>query len=494
VLLSDDSYISGLVQDPVNDDRLYVLMHRWGGGDKIVRLTSKDRWQTWEQTLLVETDAFYRIYDLIETRGSDGTRIVAGTSTGLHTADELGTEWTRETQSGRQMPVLAVAPTNPDRVFTQNNRNVWISDSGYDELVKMDDLRQRRQVMCTNVILDLEVDPDDENVLYGATGAGIWMQPDAHVPVDDADQDAISLSWTPLARTDQGLRDEYVWSVAFDPTDPTHNTLLAGTRSAGLFESRDRGHSWRPAPILMSSLAPTLDVQDIAFLGKGAFAASSAGVLYRPHPRTAWRTAFPGDRISDLASGASGVRRVYAAGERGLYRSRNLGRRWEALPISVEPPHSVVLETVSADGRHHLWVSEHGRGLYRVSTTITAEPGDDPQSAVLSWTEDDAEQIGGYLLYYGRDPDRLRGRNASEGRSPIRLEAGTSATLSGLDLTGRPLYVALRAIGRNGQKGPLGLPLRIQFEPEPPAPGPGGSGGPTEPLMHLMEKPRLPEP
>jgi hypothetical protein len=295
---------------------------------------------------------------------------------------------------------------------------------------------------------------------------------------------------------EDGLRDEYVWSLGFDPLDRTHNTMLAGTRSGGIYQSRDRGLSWFPMPILMTAETRVLDVQDIEFQGKRAFAASSAGVLYRPHPRSGWRTAFPGDRISDLAAGASGYRRVYAAGERGLYRTVSGGRRWEALPISVRAPHSVVLETVGEDGRHHLWVSEHGRGLYRVSTTVTAVPGPNPNSASLSWTEDDADEIRGYLLHYGRDPDRFRGRGAKEGVSPIRLKAVTNATLTGLDFTTKPVYVALQAIGRNGRRGPMGLPLAIQLEPSAPdpVPLPGGNGGDDVPRVHLMEKPRLPEP
>jgi hypothetical protein len=109
-------------------------------------------------------------------------------------------------------------------------------------------------------------------------------------------------------------------------------------------------------------------------------------------------------------------------------------------------------------------VPDFSAGLYQISTTMTARPGANAQSVLLSWSEDPNQvPLAGYELYYGADPDLLDGTGAAEGDSPIALGPATAATLSGLGFQSGPVYVALKARGADGQIGPMGLPLRIDF-------------------------------
>ena len=484
VLLAEPAYfLHHMFQDPADADAFYLMANGdTATGSRIYRVSSADGWTTWSVSVIADTSNTFQIYDLLETRGSDGHRIAAGTTSGVWLGDELGAGFANVAYVGAiQAPALAVAPSDPDRVFAKHGRNVLIDTDGFDGglgfdgLDEMDWQLDRRSIMCTSVFHDLQVDPDDPELLYVATGAGIWSNPQARPPLDDADRTTISLSWSSLARVPQGLIDEYVWSLAFDPLDLTHDTMLAGTRSGLIFESFNRGLSWGPSPAAVTPEFATelRDIRDFAFLGTRSYAASAAGVLTRKLPGAPWIASLSGERVADLAAGASGDRRVYAAGESGLHRTTDAGFTWETLPLTPQPPYRVVMETTSRDGRHHLWVPDAGRGLYRVSTTMTARPGVSPISVIVEWSEDDA--VPGYLLHYGTDPDLLGGTGALEGPSPIALGPVTLATLSGLDLSAGPVYVVLESTD-GISTGPRGLPLALSdyvFSPQVSIANPG---------------------
>jgi hypothetical protein len=465
LLTSSTLSFTGLVRDPASPDRFYVLGTDTSTAEnRILRFESDDGWQSWQQVDFARYQRRFQVYDLLESAGSAGRQIVAGTSDGLFLADPLGAEWTSGPPN--QAAALAVAPSDPDRTYAKIGWATWIGESGFESVTMMDREWERQFVMCTDLFHQIEVDPDDPGRLYAATGAGIWTLPNAHTPADGAGIEAIGGSWLTLARQPEGLADEYIWSLEFDPADPSHNTLLAGSRSGAIYLSVDRGLSWSPATVSGSAefLAELSDVRDVAFQGGRGFAATAAGVLRRGSPGADWAESLAAGRVSRLSRGASGLLRVYAAGADGVYRTRDGGESWELLPLDVGSPHGTVLESTTDDGRHHLWVSESGFGLYRVSTTMAARPGADAQSVFLDWTEADPSAFAGYRLHYGSDPDLLGGTEADQGPSPIGLGQVTTALLSGLDFSAGPIYVALQGVDDAQQVGALGLPLRIDFD------------------------------
>ncbi len=451
---------ASLVRDP-GDPGAFFLVDR----TSIRRFASDDGWQSWQASTTADLGGVHHVYDLLETRGSDGPRIVAATTTAIWVADELGLGWTTSDAFAMQAASRpAVAPSDPDRVYAKRTWALTIGTGGFDEMTEMDNVSARRSVMCTNVFHQVAVDPDDPSVVYAATGAGIWSHPYARVPADPAEVDTISREWVALARSADGLDDEYIWSLAFDLDDPGHNRILAGSRSGAIFESLDRGLSWLPSPMsLPASVTNQLrDVRDIRLVGPRGYAATGAGILAREEPSAPWRASLTGDRMSRIAPGATGASRLYAAGEAGLYRSRDSGGSWEPLDLVPAPPYGAVLETKSRDGRHHLWVPDFSAGLFRISTTMTARPGSSPQQIVLDWqASPGGPPVTGYELHYGFDPDLFSGAGAAEGSSPIHLGPVTTATLTGLDLSSGPLYVALKGEDNGGQPGPIGLPLQV---------------------------------
>src|SRR5262249_4490050 len=88
------------------------------------------------------------------------------------------------------------------------------------------------------------VDPSNANRVFVATvNGGVWRTGNA----TDANP-----TWTPL--TDQ-FPSLSMGAIAFDPNDPSHNTLLAGTgrfsngrgdgeQQIGLLETTDGGNTW----------------------------------------------------------------------------------------------------------------------------------------------------------------------------------------------------------------------------------------------------------
>jgi hypothetical protein len=454
-----------LIQDPGDPATIYLLARSsWNMAPTIIRFTADAAYQTWQGTDVVTTTDWFHVFDLVETRGSRGHQVVAATTHGLKIGDELGTSWKGNDIYRRHDAALTIAPSNPDLVFSKRTWSVDIGTVGFEGLGPMDDVAQRRNVMCTNVFNDMAVDPGNSAVLYAATGAGIWKQPNAHVPVDAADKAAIGNAWVSFARAANGLADEYVWTLVFDPNSVDHSWMLAGTRSGLIYESLDSGSTWAEASI-HPSIRPLLeDTRDIQYLGEMGFAATAAGVIRRERYNQSWKASMSGDHVVRLAIGASGSSRVYAAGDQGLYRTLDAGESWEGLSLVPQPPYSAVLETTSLDGRHHLWVPDFRAGLFRISTTMRARQGASTQSVILDWTHSGGLAPAGYELHYGTDPDLLGGSGASEGNSPIILGSVSSASLSGLDFqTGGPYYVALKSIDGTGQRGPIGLPLTIGF-------------------------------
>jgi photosystem II stability/assembly factor-like uncharacterized protein len=470
VLLSSTTHhFTRLFQDPGNPDRFYLFAPANGfeingpTGVRLYRIASSNGWQSASINLLAEIPDVGHVTDIAETQvPGDVRRIVVSDSRGVWVSDEMGTNWLGYLGGGGP---LGVSQVDPGRVFAKSASNLLVGLGGFQTEGVMDQVAYRRYVLCTNVFHDLEPDPDDATVLYAATGAGIWKHPETRPAAGDsdpaylADLNYLSRLWTPLARSSNGLGDEYVWSVAFDTTDVTHQTILAGTRSGAIYESRNHGTTWSPsAANLEPSVAADLrDVRAFGFVGGHGFAASSAGVLQRDDSGSAWiLTPLTGDRITRVAAGAGGSRRVFAAGDRGLYRSLDRGLTWQNLALTPRPPYSAVMESISRDGRHHLWVPDARAGLYRISTTMNAQRGADTGSVILAWTHSaDQPRPAGYELAYGPDPDQ-----------PTTVQdigLVTTITLTGLPLQAGPIHVTLRSRNAAGQFSPRGLPLTLDF-------------------------------
>lgn len=454
-----------LVQDPGDPDRFFLLvLPRSVNEAQIHEVSSTDGWTTSSAGILAAWTDVEQVYDLAEARMGDAQRIAVATTDGVYTLDETGLGLTPSTPDiDMQAAALAVDPADPARVFFKRSHTTMIGTDGFEQVTVMDKTVHRRSVMCTAVFHDMLVDPLDPGRLLVATGAGVWENPDARMP-DPANPDDvanISQAWSAVGRTTNGLSDEFVWSLLVDPVND--QTLLAGTASGAIYRSPDDGASWLEEARNLGSLESDLrDAVDFASVGGELFSATGVGVLKRIGG--VWFPSLGQMRANDLATGAAASQsRLYAATDIGLFRTRDGGASWEDLPLTPEPPYAEVLETVSRDGRHHLWIPD-ATSVHRISTTLAAAAGSSVQEILLSWSEDPSQPaVTDYRLFYGTDPDQLNGTGAVQGDSPINLGTGTSATLTGLDFQSQDWYIVLDSENETNAPRRMGLPLLVTF-------------------------------
>lgn len=137
-------------------------------------------------------------------------------------------------------------------------------------------------------------------------------------------------------------------SLLFDPRNPER--MLAGGVSGGIWESLDRGRSWRALSddavnLNVGALAFQPDNPDVIYVGTGELyrnneipyaAMSGAGILRSRDGGQSFQqllnTANSQFRyVADVVVSSIDVRRVYAATNSGLWRSRDGGANWQQI-------------------------------------------------------------------------------------------------------------------------------------------------------------------
>ncbi|MCA9157423.1 MAG: hypothetical protein KDA72_03805 [Planctomycetales bacterium] len=241
-----------------------------------------------------------------------------------------------------------LAPTGPansgeveDYMLTITAPGVWI-EQGPSPV---------QDAQVENVVPDNQVNgalhtviahPTNPDILYvGGTNGGIWKTTNAT---------ALNPKWIPQTDFQQSLS---IGSMAMDPTDPTHNTLVAGTANYSslggvggqrglVYRTTDGGSTWIDAGS-NGLKTPGENISGIAARGNTIVVASSAnfGGLFRSSDAGANFVGIsaadfvPGDNFTDLVvdpSDPSG-QRLYAAamgsgGPGGIYRSNDFGATW----------------------------------------------------------------------------------------------------------------------------------------------------------------------
>src|ERR1700722_10195413 len=129
-------------------------------------------------------------------------------------------------------------------------------------------------------------------------------------------------------------------SAAVVATDPHHpGTVVAGTRNALLFRSRDAGESWTPLPFpaqlraVLHTLVIDPRTPGVYLAGLSSELPQYSGVLRSADSGTTWQQvpALRGLQVRAIAFFRGNAQILAAGTDRGIFRSRDGGVAWSRI-------------------------------------------------------------------------------------------------------------------------------------------------------------------
>lgn len=178
-----------------------------------------------------------------------------------------------------------------------------------------------------NAVRGIAVDPTDPATVYVAAGLRGWG---LHVSRDGG------RSWTSL-----GFEEQWVWDIAVDHSNPER--LLVGTEPPMLYETCDRGHTFRDFPGIdevesracwtffhapfyaghLHGIAISPKRPDRIVVG-----VEHGGLLLSEDRGESWRDVMPGADLHRVTIDPIDPDRIYAGTGNGLFLSEDGGRSW----------------------------------------------------------------------------------------------------------------------------------------------------------------------
>jgi Big-like domain-containing protein len=243
--------------------------------------------------------------------------------------------------------------------------------------------------------------PTDANILYvGGVNGGIWRTGNAK---------AASPNWTPLTDNFPSLS---IGALEFDPTDATHQTLVAGIgrfsssagfvgRLLGILRTTDGGDNWTQ---ISHPLLVIQNISGIAARGSTLLASANpmivVGGLFRSiDGGTNWvlvsgSNGLPAGGVSDLVGDPNNPNRFYVTVQRtGIFRSDNGGETWTNISSGDPTLNGIITNdfnvnaemAVASNGRLYVIVEKARRASYIGFI-------DNPAADAPAWTAMDLPQ------------------------------------------------------------------------------------------------------
>jgi len=428
--------VTALAPDPVRRKTLWVGLTGLVRGGRLLR--TEDGGASFEDVLRWDDRAGARV---VAVASVDGRRlVVAGGDDGLDVSEDGGATWRRSeppVDPGAGLSHVSFHPGRPGLLFAGTFRHPFRSaDLGRTWT------RIASGMVEDTEVFDLEFAPGAPDEFWAATCGWVYRTTDG------------GASWV---RYREGLSDRRTHVVRIDPRDP--DRVLAGT-TGGLFESRDRGKSFRRITPEVVVNALVFDPRRPARLLLGT---ESEGLLVSEDGGASFASGARGlaeARLSAVASAGEGrvvVARAADGPSGGLWRVDVATGGAERLPMS---PPATVFALASVRGRlvaatpEGIWTAD-GSGASWTRTLASAARGLSADGASLAAATDagvfESRDAGRSWKRLGRLSGRVssvrRIRSATSGAALLVAQAGDEA----LAWDGREWI----PLGASGAAGPL---------------------------------------
>lgn len=401
-----------LTVDPQDGRVVYA-----GGPEGICR--SQDRGDTWQRLgggLGAQT---------VVIGPQDSQLIFAGDKQGLHKSEDGGQSW-RQVYSGVSMEAVAIDPQNGQVVFAGGGQGIYRStDQG-------DTWQQVKDGARLNVLV---FDPGDAQVVYAGCVEGLYRSADhgltweklhegnfTQLLIDPRDTQVMHTiaQIDPLTSayrsTDGGktwkMGGDAPWHTSFGTLimDPRNPNVLYVATEGGLFRSGDSGIYWERMGSDPRIWILARDRQDPSIIYGGAEDLGSGSTLIWTHffrsedGASTWRELPTHVPVFAAALDPQDAQTLYISTDRGVYRSRDTGQRWDL----VNGDYTFAALLADPQVSHRLYGG--GQGIYQSEDggstwTQTADLGGRSVSVLIADPRPPMRfyAIAGDLLYQSGD-------------------------------------------------------------------------------------------
>ena len=231
---------------------------------------------------------------------------------------------------------LVFAPTNANHVFAATTMGIFESlDAGETWKKRMDGMRE------VLMVVTLAIDPSRPNVMYAGTSGGMYKSVDSARHWEKANHGLISPD---LLSSSRALM---VNSLIIDSvkSEITPETIYAATLS-GLYKTTNAAQSWSR---IGESLPDQMIIATAVDRDGTLYAACRKGIYKSIDHGATWKASNSGLQSLNIRSlvispADPGTLYVGTNGT-GLYRSRDGGEHWDAVPLVLTEPSGAAAST-----------------------------------------------------------------------------------------------------------------------------------------------------
>jgi photosystem II stability/assembly factor-like uncharacterized protein len=354
---------------------------------------SKNAGEQWTKVQGIPSTA-RRTRDILQ-HPSDPKYVYAGTTEGFWMSADGGATWSLTTTRQLEVNSITVHPNTPEKVYIgTNNYGVMVSNDYGKSFTQTNGGYSTRQANL--IAADLE----QPNRFYAttnntATGGGFFF-----ISKDGG------ATWQ--AAMKNFPRTTVVYSILQDSANP--NTIYLGTIN-GIYRSLDRGESWaavsgtiRTAAASRKTNSPRRRTAAAAASSRGRATATrktATVVKSTTAAKPAAKVATLTERVNALVPTYGEKKGLWAATNKGLYRSYDLSAGWERISLPPEATDEILTMAVSPASHLVVWIGTARAGVWssRDGGTTWRQESGIPKDYPISHIE--ADSTDAYRVYVG---------------------------------------------------------------------------------------------